>query len=41
MSWVEVVGSGWSWEEVGAQFSNTRFKFGSNMAHLLVTSIII
>ena len=24
MSWVEVDGAGWSWVEVGAQFSNTQ-----------------
>ena len=31
MSWVEVDGSGWSWVEVGAGFSNTHIiaKFGS------------
>ena len=23
MSWLEVVGAGWNWVEVGARFSNT------------------
>ena len=26
MSWVEVGGGEWNWMEVGAQFSNTRYK---------------
>ena len=25
MSWVELGGGGWTWVEMGARFSNTRF----------------